>query len=144
MSGRQRITPTGRLKARLPKTTTRPKSLKRWVLDAADHIIEGGDLPGDHLVRMLMRDLKRYVDPVGERRFVHWIKVEAERAEANIKRAELKAAIAENRRKGVKRPVEVANVALAKRWGHHSGKAFRKSIHPSRLSRALPPREPRG
>ena len=122
------------------------KARKQGLFNAVDHIIEGGDLPGDHLVRKLMRDLKRYVDPVGERRFVHWIKVEAERAEVNIKRAELKAAIAENRRKGVKRPVEVANIALAKRWGHNSGKAFRKSIQPSRLNRAPRPRavKPRG
>ena len=33
------------------------KARKQWLFNVVDDIIEGGDLPGDHLVRMLMRDL---------------------------------------------------------------------------------------
>jgi hypothetical protein len=138
MSGpQQRMTPMRRLKARL-----QDESHKRWVLDAADRIIDGrGDLPGEHLVRMIMRHLKYYVDPVGYWRSLHPMKVE-------VMRADLAAAIAKNRRKRIngKRinaPVTKARTEVAKKWGVNSGEALRRALQPSRVN-LKPRRRPRG
>jgi hypothetical protein len=134
MSGPQRMTPMRR-KARL-RDDNAEESFKRWVLDAADRIIAGGDLPGDHLVRVIMRYLKRHVDPIGERRFLHPIKVQ-------LMRADLAAAIAKNRRKRINAPVTKARAEVAKKWGVNSGEALRKALQPSRVN-LKPRRRPRG
>jgi hypothetical protein len=110
------------------------KAHKQRVLNAADYIIAGGDLPGDHLVRMIMCHLKRYVDPVGYRRSLHPMKMEA-------MRADLAAAIAKNRRKGINAPVTKARAEVAERWGRNSGDAVAKALEPNR--RALRPRRRR-
>src|SRR5262249_45337425 len=55
-------------------------------------------------------------DPEAEKRARRLIK-------ATVIRADLEVAIAENKRKGVKRPVKEAKNKIAKHWGHHSGEA---------------------
>ena len=76
----------------------------------------------------------------GELERVWWPNPEAEKRarrliKATVVRKDLEAAIAENKRKGVKRPVTEAKEEIARHWGHHSGEALRKALQANRESR---------
>jgi len=123
-----------RLRSRLHNSdgATREKA-RQESLDLADSIILRGDDPGTHLFGLVVGELSRCWDPDHDA-WSHRVQ------EAEFKRAERAAAVAENKRAGVRRPVAVADAAMANRWGHNSGSAFRKSLHFSRVKLGLDPR----
>jgi hypothetical protein len=75
-----------------------------------------------------------------------WPNPEAEKrshqqVKAIVMRGDLEAAIAANKRKGVKRPVTEAKDEIARHWGHRNGEALRKALQANRVNRR-PRRKP--
>jgi hypothetical protein len=98
----------------------------KYLIDQADGILNG-TITSHEDIRRTVYMLKRYLtDHKDTRRTLELME----------KWCDFVLTVARLRQQGVRAPVRRAEEEVARRWGHNSGKALRKSLQPSRMRAA--------